>query len=78
MYFPESIPVLDKNFIENIDQYSKEEIAFEVIQPYVDDTIPKQELERIIAETVNFEFPLVKVEENIYSLRIISWANTCF
>ncbi len=40
LYFPEIIPSLDKNFIDNIRKISNEEIAFEVIQPYVGDVIP--------------------------------------
>ncbi len=70
LYFPEKIPCLEKNFIENLHQYSKEEIALKVIQPYVGDVIEKNELERIVAETINFEFPLVKVEDRIFSLEL--------
>ena len=42
LYFPETIPFLSKDFIQNIRQYSKEEIAFEVIKPYIGDTIEKK------------------------------------
>ncbi len=70
LYFPESIPQLKKDFINNINKYSKEEIALTVIQPYVGDVIPKSILERIVAETINFDFPLVKVEDNIFSLEL--------
>jgi threonine synthase len=70
LYFPEMIPQLEKDFISKINSYSKEEIAFKVIEPFVGDTIPKYELERIVAETINFDFPLVKVEENIFSLEL--------
>lgn len=70
LYFPEVIPTLDKKFIETIDQYTKEEIAFKVIQPYVGDVIPEDELKRIVSETINFDFPLVKVDEDILSLEL--------
>ena len=33
LYFPEPIPLLSKEFIDNIGQYSREEIAFRVISP---------------------------------------------
>ena len=78
LYFPESIPQLPKNFIGNIDNLSKEEIAYTVIQPYIGDVIPKNELERIVAETINFEFPLVKVEENIFSLELFHGPTLAF
>ncbi len=70
LYFPESIPAVSKELIKNITQYSNEEIAFQVIKPYVGDTIPEEVLRRIVNETVNFEIPLVKVTDRISSLEL--------
>jgi threonine synthase len=70
LYFPERIPILEKSFINNIRNLSKEAIAYTVIAPYVGDAIPEKELKQIVAETVNFDFPLVKVKENIYALEL--------
>ncbi len=70
LYFPEHIPLLPAGFLENIDQYSNEEIAYQVIKPYVGDVIPDDELRRIVNETVNFDIPLVKVTDAIYSLEL--------
>ena len=70
LYFPERIPVFPKEIIENITQYSNEEIAYRVIAPYVGDTIPEAELRRIVNETVNFDIPLVKVTNDIFSLEL--------
>jgi threonine synthase len=78
LYFPESIPVLENDFINNINQYSNEEIAFNVIQHFVGDVIPKDELERIVAETINFDFPLVKVEDSIFSLELFHGPTLAF
>lgn len=70
LYFPESLPVLPKEFIQNISSYSNEEIAFQVIQPYVKDCISDTELHRIVEETVNFDIPLVKVNDHAFSLEL--------
>src|SRR6476659_10023798 len=70
LYFPERIPQFGENFIKNIHSYSKEEIAFHAIQPFVGDTIPSNELNRIVAETVNFDFPLVQINKDIFSLEL--------
>ena len=78
LYFPETIPVLDKSFFDHISQYSKEEIAYKVIQPYIGNEIPKAELDRIVSETINFDFPLVKVEENIFSLELFHGPTLAF
>lgn len=70
LYFPERIPTISKELIDNITQYSNEEIAYQVMKPYVGDTIPELELRRIVEETINFDIPLVKVTETIYSLEL--------
>jgi threonine synthase len=41
-----------------------------VIRPYVGGTIPDEELFRIVTETVNFEFPLIKISDPIYTLEL--------
>ncbi|MES2849096.1 MAG: threonine synthase [Bacteroidota bacterium] len=70
LYFPEKIPSLPEELIRNIDKFSKEEIAYRVIAPYVGDAIPKNELQRIVNETVNFDIPLVKIDEQIAALEL--------
>ncbi len=70
LYFPERIPAISKELIENITQYSNEEIAWQVMKPYVGDTIPENELRRIVRETINFDIPLVKITDKIFSLEL--------
>jgi len=78
LYFPEKIPQVKKDLIDNIEKYSNEEIAFNVISPYVGSAIPEQELQRIVAETVSFEIPLVPVTEDIYSLELFHGPTLAF
>ena len=78
LYFPEHVPVLSKSFIDQLKQMSKEDIAFRVIKPYVGDTIPENELYRIVSETVNFDFPLVKVSDNSYALELFHGPTLAF
>jgi threonine synthase len=70
LYFPENIKPLSNSFYENIENFSNEEIAFQVIQQFVSDEIPEKELKQIIAETLCFDFPTVKVEDGIYALEL--------
>ncbi len=69
---------MEKDFITNLNAYTKEEIAFKVIAPFVGDTIPDAELRRIVAETVNFEFPLVQLDNNIFSLELFHGPTLAF
>jgi len=78
LYFPETIPQVSKELIENIENYSNEEIAFEIISPYIGDTIPKDLLEKIVSETVNFEMPLVKITNDIFSLELFHGPTLAF
>jgi len=70
LYFPEMIPQVKKELLDNIENTSNEAIAFEVIKPYVGDTIAEDELFSIVKETVNFPIPLVKVTDDIFSLEL--------
>ena len=70
LYFPEQVPVFPTEMIGNISNYSNEEIAFQVIKPYVGDAIPEAVLRGIVAETINFDMPLVKVTDDIFSLEL--------
>lgn len=78
LYFPESISKLSQSFFDSIENLSNEEIAFEVISQFVGNEIPEKELRQIIAETLSFDFPLVKVEENVYSLELFHGPTMAF
>ncbi len=70
LYFPEQIPRLPNDFIQNINQLSREEIAIKVIQTYVGNTISKNELTTIVTDTINFDIPLVPITHQIASLEL--------
>jgi len=70
LYFPESITPLSEEFFNGIEHLSNAEIAFTAIQQFVGNEIPTETLKQIIAETLCFEFPTVKVEEGIYALEL--------
>lgn len=78
LYFPEHIPLLDKALIDNIGSYSKQDLAFHVMQPYTGDTIPEETLYRIVTETLDFPFPLVKITGNIFSLELFHGPTLAF
>jgi threonine synthase len=78
LYFPEQIPALPQDLIKNMESYSLEEIAFQVIQPYTGDSIPVNELRKIVAETINFDFPLVQVTDSISSLELFHGPTLAF
>jgi threonine synthase len=78
LYFPETIIPLAPSFFDTIENLSHEEIAFEAIQQFVGDEIPTETLKQIIAETLCFDFPLVEVENGIYSLELFHGPTMAF
>lgn len=78
LYFPKNINALEPSFFQNIENYSNEEIAFEAIKQFVGDEIPETELRQIIKETLSFDFPLVEVEKDIYSLELFHGPTMAF
>lgn len=78
LYFPESITPLPAGFFKNIEYFSNEEIAFEVIKQFVGDEIPEKKLKEIITETINFDFPVVPITENISTLELFHGPTMAF
>lgn len=78
LYFPEKITPLDSSFLENLDQLSNIEIAFHAIKQFVGSEIPESELKTIIKETLNFEFPIVSIEDNISTLELFHGPTMAF
>jgi threonine synthase len=78
LYFPQTLTPLPASFFETIETLSNEAIAFEAIKQFVGDEIPEAELKHILKETLCFDFPLVKVEDNIYSLELFHGPTMAF
>jgi threonine synthase len=75
LYFPAEIP---KTSFESLIEKSQAEIAFDVIKPYVGNDIPQDILVKICEETVNFDFPLVKITEDISTLELFHGETLAF
>lgn len=78
LYFPNEIKPLRHSFIQNIEQYSDTEIAFEVIHQFVNGEIPDAELKKIIEQTLCFDFPTVAVEDKVYALELFHGPTMAF
>ena len=78
LYFPEEITPISEDFINNISEYSNEEIAYEVIKQFIGDEIPATILKEIIKKTISFDFPIVNLDENIGSLELFHGPTMAF
>jgi len=78
LYFPKEIKKLPGSFFEEIKTKSKTEIAFEVIKNFIGNEIPEAELKKIIETTLEFDFPLVKLNEDISILELFHGPTLAF
>ena len=78
LYYPDEIKPLPKQFFQNLNKLSIQEIAFSAINQFVGNTIPEKKLKLIIEETLSFDFPLIKIEENIFSLELFHGPTLAF
>ncbi|MFZ4930247.1 threonine synthase [Chryseobacterium sp. Mn2064] len=78
LFFPENIPQFDEEFIQNLSSYTQEEIAYKCMKDFVGDEIPSEILWEIASETVNFEIPLVKINNQISILELFHGPTLAF
>ena len=70
LYMPERINPLPASFFDHIEELTLQEIAFEVAKAFFGEDIPSDDLKHIVYDTLQFDIPLVKVNDNIYSLEL--------
>lgn len=78
LFFPESIPQFEENFIQNLHQYTPEEIAYRCMRDFVGDEIPSEILWEIVSETVSFDIPLKKINDKISILELFHGPTLAF
>ena len=78
LFMPEYIPKLDSVFFENLPNLSLQEIGFRVAKEFLGESIADENLEEIIDEVLNFEIPVVKISDNIYSLELFHGPTMAF
>lgn len=78
LYMPDDIPALPAKFYSMIDQLSFQEMAFSVAYMLFAEEVHANMLKMIVNDTLSFDAPLVKVEENIYSLELFHGPTLAF
>lgn len=78
LFMPEHIGQFDKSFFENIHNLSFQEIAYEVAHKFFGDDIEASTLKTIVYDTLQFDCPIVKVTDKIYSLELFHGPTLAF
>ena len=67
LYMPVSIPKLSENFIQSLGGKGLQEIGFEIARLFIDN-INDDELHNIINSALNFDTPLININDRIHTL----------
>ena len=78
LYMPEEIKKLPKEFFDNIENYSFQEIACVVADAFFGEDVNAEDLKKIVCETLSFETPLAQVEDKIFALELFHGPTLAF
>ncbi|MEI6754888.1 MAG: threonine synthase, partial [Paludibacter sp.] len=70
LFMPDSIKKLPQSFFDTIETLSFQEMAYIVADAFFGEDVEAKALKKIVYETLNFDVPLVHVNDNIYSLEL--------
>ena len=78
LFMPDHITEIPSLFYENIDKMSFQEMAYTAAYMMFGDDVHANMLRTIVYDTLSFDVPLVKVEDNIYSLELFHGPTLAF
>ena len=78
LYMPEVIQCLPDSFFEEMKDLSFQEVAYVVADAFFGEDVEAEDLKKIVYETLNFDVPLVHVNDNIYSLELFHGPTLAF
>ena len=78
LYMPERITALPQSFFDNIHQLTFREIACEVADAFFGEDVPREDLHKIVCDTLSFDVPAVRVTDRIYSLELFHGPTLAF
>ena len=78
LYMPEQIKALPKEFFDNMSSMTFQEIAYTVADAFFGEDVEADALRHIVYDTLQFDCPVVKVEENIYALELFHGPTLAF
>ena len=78
LYMPERIEKLPKAFFDEMKNMSFQDIAYNVASNFFGEDVDADALQDILFDTLSFDCPIVKVEDNIYALELFHGPTLAF
>ena len=78
LYMPERINKLPKAFFDDMPKMKFQDIAYNVAANFFGEDVDMDGLQDLVYDTLSFDCPIVKVEENIYALELFHGPTLAF
>ena len=79
LYVPKSIPVLEPEWIDNIENYSDHDIGFHIMRQLIGtESLSDSELKQIVTETLAFDIPVVDLGDRVNVLELFQGPTLAF
>ncbi len=78
LYMPMEIPILSKKLLDKFPEMSFQEIGNEVIGALFSSALSQEQIRELVDHTLTFDAPLVKLEEDVYSLELFHGPTLAF
>ena len=78
LYMPQEIKKLPKAFFDDIQDMTFQNIAYNVASAFFGEDVDLDALQDIVYDTLQFDCPVVKVKDNIYSLELFHGPTLAF
>jgi threonine synthase len=78
LYMPETIKALPQEFFDNIQDMKFQDIAYNVASAFFGEDVDLDALQDLVYDTLQFDCPVVKVSDSIYSLELFHGPTLAF
>lgn len=79
LFVPEEMPILPSVFFEQIETFTRQEIAFQVLRPFISvNNLSDKELLKIVDSTIAFPIPVEHLKENLSVLELFHGPTMAF
>jgi len=78
LFMPEKIKKFDTAFFADINKYDFREISLKVASSFFEEEIESENLREIVFDTLQFDCPVIKVSDQIYSLELFHGPTLAF
>src|SRR5262245_18929360 len=70
LYLPEVIPSVSPKLLKALPQLTFQELSLEIASLWLDTEIKRSDLKKMVDDAIQFDAPLIPIEDNIYALEL--------